>query len=71
MCFPPTYSTHRKWKWKKKESERRQQGAAITLELNLCKLTEEIEKATGKDERFKAPKWQVIEKNLPSFISTH
>lgn len=56
--------------------ERRQQGAAITVELILCvicKLAEEIEKATGKEEQFKVVKGRVIEKNLPSFqpISFH
>lgn len=68
MCFP-TYSTHRKWKWKKGN---RQQGAAIILELILCiicKLTEEIEMATGKEEHFKVVKGQE-KKNLPSFHFT-
>lgn len=56
--------------------ERRQQGAAITVELILCvicKLAEEIEKATGKEEQFKVVKGRVIEKNLPAFqpISFH
>ena len=44
--------------------------SAITVELILCvicKLTEEIEKATGKEEQFKVVKGRVIEKNLPSF----
>lgn len=56
--------------------QRRQQGAAITVELILCvicKLTEEIEKATGKEEQFKVVKGRAIEKNLLSFqpISFH
>lgn len=39
----------------------------------ICKLAEEIEKATGKEEQFKVVKGRVIEKNLPSFqpISFH
>lgn len=39
----------------------------------ICKLAEEIEKATGKEEQFKVVKGRVIEKNVPSFqpISFH
>lgn len=39
----------------------------------ICKLAEEIEKATGKEEQFKVVKGRVIEKDLPSFqpISFH
>lgn len=51
--------------------ERRQQGSAITVELIpcvICKVAEEIEKATGKNEQFKVEKrGRGIEKNLPSF----
>lgn len=50
----------------------RQQGAAIIVELVLCiicKLAEEIGKATGKEEPFKVVKGQV-QKKVPSFNFT-
>lgn len=58
MCFP-TYSTHRKWKWEKRRERGDNRAAAIAVELILCvicKLAEEIEKATGKEEQFKVVK---------------
>lgn len=54
--------------------ERRQQGSAITVELIpcvICKVAEEIEKATGKNEQFKVEKKGARNWKEPAVISTH
>lgn len=58
-----------RWQQMGNRRARRQQGsgvAAVLIPCVICKPAEEIEKATGKEEQFRAVKGRVIEKNLPS-----